>query len=205
MIAVDITGQRFGRLIALNRVSASRSSWECLCDCGNTKIILLYSLRSGSTKSCGCYSAGLTANLNKTHGMSNTPTHRVWKGMRQRCLNKKIKEFRYWGGRGITICDRWKTFTNFLMDMGEKPVGKSLDRYPDGGGNYEPGNCRWATPEEQALNRTSNLYIHWKGKTQTAMEWALEIGLPYTCLIQRISVYKWPVERALAQPLRGTR
>lgn len=90
----------------------------------------------------------------RAHGLSKTPTWKSWRQMRKRCLTPGTLHYDRYGGRGITICERWNSFENFLADMGERPEGKTLDRYPDPDGNYEPSNCRWATPSEQVLNRS---------------------------------------------------
>lgn len=155
----DLTGQRFNRLLVLER-DVSKSSgfkqqvfWTCLCDCGNTLSVRSYCLRKQRTKSCGCYKADLDHSQdNIKHGMYNTRTYHTWEGMKQRCLNPKATRYPDYGAVGISVCDRWLDFSNFLEDMGERPKGKTLDRI-NPFGNYEPGNCRWATPLEQQHNQ----------------------------------------------------
>ena len=151
---VDITNQRFGRLLCLRPGTSHRSGrfWICICDCGTECEIRGGSLRSGLTRSCGCLRSD--KETHQKHGQATQPTgaYRSWISMRSRCRNPKCNRFQYYGGRGITICDRWDKFENFLADMGDRPVGRTLDRI-NVNGNYEPSNCRWATPAEQLMNR----------------------------------------------------
>ena len=132
----------------------------CKCDCGNEKILFLDAIKRGTTKSCGCLRKESTTDFNrrtkKVHGhrqTKNTKTYTTWLSMKQRCLNPNHTFYSYYGGRNITICDRWKSsFKNFLEDMGERPEGKTLDRI-NSNGNYEPNNCKWSTSKEQISNR----------------------------------------------------
>lgn len=158
MILIDITGQRFGRLTVLRRdgSGSKQAMWLCQCDCGSVARVLGCGLRSGHTRSCGCLVSDVSRVIGfgrRKHGMHNSRTYKSWQAMKERCTNPKQKGYPSYGGRGITVCERWRTFGNFLADMGERPAGHTLDRYPNNGGNYEPGNCRWATPRDQARNR----------------------------------------------------
>lgn len=157
------TGQRFGRLIAL-KICGHRGMkliWECLCDCGKTAYVASGNLASGHTTSCGCFKIQRTGDshslVGKAHGHCKnnncTPTYKSWASMKGRCSNPRVSNYYNYGGRGIVVCERWRTsFNSFLEDMGERPPGTSLDRI-DSNGNYEPGNCRWATDEIQRSNR----------------------------------------------------
>lgn len=143
----DLTGQRFGRLVAQRPERHGR--YRCRCDCGGELIVSRGALATGATKSCGCLRRELAAARRTTHGQTYSPTWWSWAGMHARCRNSKRKNY---GGRGITVCERWRSFQNFFDDMGERPPGMTLDR-KDNDKGYEPSNCRWATPLEQAANQ----------------------------------------------------
>ena len=153
----SFVGQKFNRLTVLGRAPPSGGSWGrvfALCDCGITKSYRLRLLQVGRTKSCGCLKH--SGDLRRTHGHATlgapSRTYRSWRSMRTRCTNPRSTQWKHYGGRGITICERWALFENFLADMGERPPGLTLDRIDNGRG-YEPENCQWATPKTQANNR----------------------------------------------------
>ncbi len=196
---IDITGQRFGRLVAVELVDTPRGKeWLCNCDCGNTHTARSNHLRKGAIKSCKCLAHELTSARRSTHQMTGTPTYIAWGSMKTRCLNSNHKYWDLYGGRGIKLCKEWESFDQFFADMGERPDGLTIERI-DVDGHYCPKNCCWATPKEQANNRRSSCFIEHDEKRQTMQQWSEELGIPQTTLWNRLNTLGWTVERALGK------
>lgn len=152
---IDMVGQKYGMLSVLSCLESRGSTkkerfYLCRCDCGKTKEIMGKNVRNGRTKSCGCVRDV------ESHGLAKSPTYLSWVAMRQRCTNPNATGFERYGGAGITICKRWDSFTAFFKDMGERPVGMSLDRKNNARG-YSKANCQWATAKQQANNRKKRM------------------------------------------------
>jgi len=157
---VDLTGHVFNRYIVLSRAPNQVNNqviWHCRCECGQERIVRGGDLKNNKARSCGCLKLEETIKRNSKHGHGSrgngvTRTYRIWCGMLTRCRNEKRREYKYYGGRGIRVCDRWLSYENFLSDMGEAPPDLSIER-KDNNLGYEPGNCCWATRSEQIRNR----------------------------------------------------
>ncbi|EIF30926.1 hypothetical protein BCh11DRAFT_06438 [Burkholderia sp. Ch1-1] len=187
---IEISGQRFGRLLVIDKAPSNLGKspvtrWNCVCDCGETRIVTTFNLLRGRAKSCGCLHKEITSRNSTTHGLTRSGAWKSWRAMRARCTNATNGSYPNYGGRGITVCERWKSFENFYADMGDRPAGMTLDRFPEPDGNYEPGNCRWASREEQDANKRPNVYVTWKGKTQTYSQWARELDTDASILRRR--------------------
>lgn len=184
-------GERFDRWLVLGEPtgSARHPKVSCVCDCGTNRMVDVYSLRSGGTRSCGCLIGETASKLRATHGQSRvgkmTPTYRSWMLMNRRCHNEHSKEYYMYGGAGVTICERWSSFENFYADMGERPAGTTLDRI-DGTRGYSPDNCRWATPAQQSLNRKSTHWIEHNGRRLCVKQWAEELGVSDNTIYRRL-------------------
>lgn len=156
----NLSGKRFGRLLVIEptdqRARWGSVLWRCVCDCGKETLGPASHMKRGTWSSCGCLKKEALHRRNFKHGFASragtSSEYKIWQGILKRCRNAKCNNWKYYGGRGIEVCERWKSFNNFLSDMGKRPSGKSLDRI-DANGNYEPSNCRWATAKEQTDNR----------------------------------------------------
>lgn len=184
---IDLTGDRYGITTVIEywgRVWTNHHAWLCRCDCGNEHLAGGNHLRTGVTKSCGCLHSGGRAV--ERHGHHDSRTYSTWEHMIHRCTRPNYYKYHLYGGRGISVCDRWRnSFVAFLEDMGERPEGKTLDRYPNPNGNYEPGNCRWATAKEQARSSRKAYRIEWKGEVRSLSEIAEMEGVNRYSLIYR--------------------
>lgn len=174
----DLTGKVFGRLTVKGRVTLAPGErgpfWLCLCGCGKECKVRAGNLKSGSTRSCGCLAKEFTT----SHGKRNTRTWHVWAQLIQRCTNPNNKGYKNYGARGITVHPRWRDFSNFLADMGEAPEGLSIERV-NNDGNYEPGNCEWATKLTQARNTRALIFLTVQGHTACLAAWAEVLGVDY--------------------------
>lgn len=199
---IDLTGQRFGRLTVLRRsgsTPAGNARWLCRCDCGIETCPSGATLRAGESMSCGCAAAEAVGNANRRHGMHNTPTYHSWRSMHKRCNDPKRK---WHHGKGITVCESWMFFSNFLNDMGVRPLGTTLDRWPNREGNYEPGNCRWATAKQQHRNKSNNRLVEFRSEQLCVGEWSERTGLSSAVILYRLKK-GWPVERVLTAPINA--
>lgn len=200
---VEMTGKRFGRWYVVSRaypiVNNKFAYWNCVCDCGKEKVVLGTTLRNGRSKSCSC----LRGEHQRVHGCAISgkihPEYRVWMGMRRRCSNPKHWAWKYYGGRGITVCKRWDSFVNFFSDLGCRPTPKHQLERINNSGNYEPSNCKWATRKEEMRNTRQNHLLTFNEQTLCVKEWSEKTGLRYTTLLGRIQD-GWSVSAALSLP-----
>lgn len=190
----DISGQKFGRLTALYKLNnyhkKDRLYWLCACECGNLVEVAGDNLRLSKQTSCGC--------LHKKHNKSNTRIFNIWIGIKQRCYDSKRKNYKYYGARGIKVCDEWQndfmSFYNWSINNGYKE-GLTIDRI-NVDGNYEPSNCRWLTNKQQQRNKHNNRNITIKGETHCLSEWCEILGLNYSTVKNRV-FRGWSIEKAL--------
>lgn len=200
---------RFGKLLVLELAEKSKNGtakWRCRCDCGVEKVLFSTVLRRGQA-SCGCDQPQRISEARTTHGMTESATYNSWKSMRARCTNPNSPDYAAYGGRGIAYCAAWESFETFLKDMGERPEGMTLDRFPNQDGNYEPGNCRWATSKSQANNRSANVYVEYGGRSLTLSELGETIGMDRRRVRYWIAVKKLTpeqvAEKAREESLNG--
>jgi hypothetical protein len=192
MKKIDLTGQRFGKLLVVKEVEprigfdrgnlVKKYNWLCLCDCGGSANRLLSSLRSGRAISCGCISKDSTLKKNYIHGegKKGSKEYRAWLKIKGRCYCKTDAKYKDYGGRGIKVCDRWMySYVNFLHDMGRRPDDKHSIERINNNGDYEPSNCRWATLTEQAQNKRTSIVIEMGGIAMGLAQWCKELGFKY--------------------------
>ncbi len=203
-IFIDISGQRFGRLLVLHRaekpthIKGQRTFFLCKCDCGKNTIVERNNLIYQRTKSCGC--GEIESRI--IHGLNDSKVYHAWEEMKRRCTNKNFPDYHNYGGRGIMFCDRWTQFVNFFEDMGHPPTPKhSLDRINNNLG-YSSDNCRWATKIEQENNKRTNHRIEYDGEIKTLTQWANVLSIPVSTLDGRLRICKWSIEKAFTTPVR---
>ena len=201
-------GQHFGRWTVISLAEKDHNGticYNCLCECGTNKIVRKDGLKGGRSQSCGCLEKDIKRDMKTTHNLSRTKIYQTWQSMKDRCSNPHHLAYKYYGGRGITVCERWKnSFVDFLEDVGDKPSPKhSIDRI-DNNGNYEPGNVKWSTRTEQQNNSRSSVFITFNDISDTISGWARRTGISRNAINGRI-IHGWPIEKALTEPLTPSR
>jgi hypothetical protein len=197
----DLTGKKFGRYTVKQFIglvgNKPHNHWECICDCGNIRQVSGGNLKSGLSKSCGCLQKEKASIANTKHGSSQKKSkeYTAWTGMRKRCNAQYCEDYKDYGARGITVCERWDSFANFHADMGDCPTGYSLDRI-DVNKGYSPENCRWADAKTQARNKTNTRWITYNGITKALCEWAELSGTKRTMIDKRIN-RGWSIGEAI--------
>lgn len=190
MQAHDISGMRFGSLVAIEKVGKKPNGnavWRFLCDCGEVAETEAYSAKTGKVVSCKTCGSLRSRAASKTHGMTETPEYRIWGGIKTRCFNSRSSSFKNYGGRGIVMCKKWaKSFDAFIADMGTRPSPNHSIERKNTNGNYEPGNCVWATAIEQANNKRTNRFVDASGERKTISQAARDAGISYGCLYWRL-------------------
>ena len=190
-----IIGMKFGRLTALYETGKGSHGYMYLfqCDCGNTKELSASIVRTGKTSSCGCLRSETTSTKNFVHGLVHSRSYQSWQAMKTRCTNKNQDAYKRYGGAGLSFDPSWEFFENFVKDMGERPIGMSLDRIDNNKG-YSKENCRWATIAQQNRNTKQNVFITHNGKTMCMKDWSYETGIPYPTIQDRVKRNKTPAE-----------
>ncbi len=198
----DLTGQKFGRLTAMERIQGNqRSLWMCKCECGGTKIVSLGNLKSGAVRSCGCLARETTRDRSFKHGETKTRLWWIWCGMRQRCEKVNNKDYSRYGGRGITVCNEWHEYASFrdwAMSNGYS-ADLTIDRI-DNDGCYCPDNCRWVSALAQDNNRRNNHTMTYNGETHTISEWGRITGISPKTILYRINA-GWPIDSITTKPV----
>ena len=214
MIKINRIGQVYGRLTVVRLHSLRPTKWECECSCGKSTIVRSGHMVNGHTQSCGCVASEAIALRNTTHGGASvkivhggsvgkkSKEYRTWTGLKTRCFNQNHHSYSDYGGRGISICERWNcSYESFLEDMGEAPTQYHTIERVDVNKNYEPGNCKWATQKEQANNRRNNHFLTHLGETMTISQWSEKCGLKQQLIADRIRL-GWDASMALTKPIQ---
>lgn len=208
MRKLDLSGDRFGRLLAIKllpkRLNSAKRHWLCRCVCGQSVAVETSALRSGKTQSCGCLQRERASLISKTHGMSSSPTWRSWRSMLARCTDVNHIRFEDWGGRGIDVDPRWMSFESFLSDMGTRPSNNHTIERRENDKGYWPWNCRWATHKEQANNTRRSVFLEFNGECKTLTQWCEQLDLNYWAVRSRLVRFGWSVDRALTTPTKTT-
>lgn len=202
---INLIGQKFGKLTPIKKIGTNNNGnaiWLCVCDCGKEKPVTQNHLIMKNTQSCGCLYKNNKNNLKHGHKSfgETSKTYMAWQNMKRRCYNKKDRQYKDYGGRGVTVCNRWMDFKNFLKDVGEIPGGFTLDR-TNNNGNYCPKNCRLSTTKEQNKNRRNSILPIFNNKKITLKQLSEKYNIPYMLLWRRICRDKWPVRKAILTPL----
>ena len=208
--AIDLVGQRFGKLVVLRRAGrlarrngSAFATWCCKCDCGQEIIARGDKLRAGRKKHCGADIHFRRRSRVKGATTEHCDEYRCWYGMWERCSGKNPNHARTY--RGVTVCARWMSFATFLEDMGRRPSKKhSLDRYPNVSGNYEPGNCRWATAKEQTRNKKNNIFVRYQKRKVLLVDLVEKLGRDRGTVYNRLKL-GWSLKDALLTPVRPKR
>lgn len=204
MKKIDLTGNRYGHLTVIkeNGRIGKNILWLCRCDCGNEINVIPYNLKNGHTQSCGC----IRGSNRITHHKSKSRLYRIWRhiNIKSRCLNENVPHYKYYGGRGISLCEEWtNSFEKFCewANANGYQDNLSIDRI-DVNGNYEPSNCRWTNAKNQANNKTNNRLIEYNGEPHTLSEWSDILGINHLTISKRIDDYGWSIKRAFETPVR---
>lgn len=206
--ASNLLGMRFGRLTVLEKYYTPPNSgvkWTCVCDCGNKTVVLASNLTKGHTTSCGCYKTERTIEAKTKHGKTHSRIYRIYRGIKDRCLNPNNERYCDYGGRGIKICKEWlgecgfDNFEKWSLANGYNE-NLSIDRV-NVNGDYEPSNCRWATTKIQNNNQRKNILISYNGEVKTLAQWVEELNLPYNTIYARIYIYHWDVKEAFEREI----
>jgi len=204
MSVINLVGVRVNKLVVIRRVPnvGRQPAWDCVCDCGGSIRVLGMRIRGKDISDCGCGVYERRRAAMSTHGLCGTNEYRIWRHMIARCTDPKNPAWAGYGGRGITVCDRWADITKFVSDMGPRPSPKhSVDRIDNDKG-YSPDNCRWATSKEQNNNRRSNVPLTIDGVTRTMKQWAEQFGINYAVVKERRADGKDGIDLFTASPSR---